>query len=199
MLIWLVLCCVIAEKCSLQAQSTSAVGRTTQQSAPKRSASFAIDYTVLFAKNVDVDAINNSKLRELPGHMFTFNSLDQGEESMLKNLTVPAILNIKVGAQVVLLKNLSADQGLVNGSRGVVVDVREADLDDGSKVTAPLVRFDSGAERLCTPEVWAVEMGKKVVASRTQVPLRLAWALSMHKSQVRSMRVLLWHLCTASL
>jgi ATP-dependent DNA helicase PIF1 len=39
------------------------------------------------------------------------------------------------------------------------------------------------AERVLSPEVWEIEFGGKTVAKRTQIPLRLAWALSIHKSQ----------------
>ena len=47
----------------------------------------------------------------------------------------------------------------------------------------PLVRFANGIERLCTPEEWSVEQGGKITAQRVQVPLKLAWAISIHKSQ----------------
>lgn len=47
----------------------------------------------------------------------------------------------------------------------------------------PVVLFPNGVERLCTPEEWKVETGGRVTATRVQVPLRLAWAISIHKSQ----------------
>ena len=122
----------------------------------------------------------------------------------------PKVLQLKRGAQVMLLKNLDVAKGLSNGTRGVVVGFRppaaaelreasgsggggESKLAQGSAREFPVVRFmltgstASGGskteERLVTPESWTIEQGGKVVARRGQLPLKLAWAITIHKSQ----------------
>lgn len=72
-----------------------------------------------------------------------------------------------------LLKNISVSKGLVNGARGVVV---------GFEATTPRVRFKFG-EYLCKLERWSIKTPTGHVISRTQVPLKLAWAFSIHKAQ----------------
>ena len=100
-------------------------------------------------------------------------------------------LELKINAQVMLTKNW-ADAGLVNGSRGVVVGFQPQRVEhDGTKMTygvppgeysCPLVRFDSGQTLVVKPAstFQALEGG---ACARTQIPLKLAWALTIHKSQ----------------
>jgi len=82
----------------------------------------------------------------------------------------------------------------VNGARGVVIKFKSSETDDGDKRMFPVVRFEqsmggaddedtSTTDRLITTEEWSLESGGRVVASRSQIPLKLAWALSIHKSQ----------------
>lgn len=86
------------------------------------------------------------------------------------------MLQLKVGAQVILVRTLSPEEGLVNGSRGVVTRF----LGVGR---APVVRFGTGKEVAIRRNSWTVKSGDRVVATRVQMPLDLAWALSTHKSQ----------------
>jgi len=76
---------------------------------------------------------------------------------------------------------------LVNGARGVVVGFAKPEKTPDKSFAAskkfPLVRFTSGVTRVITPEQWVVEVGGTSKATRKQVPLNLAWALSIHKSQ----------------
>lgn len=94
------------------------------------------------------------------------------------------------------VQNLSTTLSLVNGSRGIVVDFvgpsPQQPEQDGSASGAarnavqywPLVQFAEGGEtRVMEPETWKVEKNGREIASRTQVPLTLAWALSVHKCQ----------------
>jgi ATP-dependent DNA helicase PIF1 len=74
-----------------------------------------------------------------------------------------------------LVKNIDVKAGLVNGSRGVVVGFSTSGL--------PTVRFRSGAQHTMHPENWTVQVGVGRSASRRQVPLVLAWGISIHKSQ----------------
>ena len=81
-------------------------------------------------------------------------------------------ITLKVGAQVVLTRALDVSAGLVNGSRGVVVDL--------PKNGYPIVSFAAGVQRTVGPVHHEVAGG---AATRSAIPLALAWALSMHKSQ----------------
>jgi hypothetical protein len=94
---------------------------------------------------------------------------------------VPQVLRLKVGAQVVLLKNLNPARGLVNGSRGVVCgfDKSAAHLAEH----APRVRFANGIVRTIEREQWESKTGDIVHARCSQIPLALAWAITIHKSQ----------------
>ena len=99
----------------------------------------------------------------------------------------PARLDLKVHAQVILTKNMP-EHGLVNGSRGVVIDfqtkvrvVGEYGVSDG-RYSAAVVRFDTGQTMTVTPaSFYAWTFGGE--ATRVQLPLKLAWALTVHKSQ----------------
>jgi ATP-dependent DNA helicase PIF1 len=87
-----------------------------------------------------------------------------------------------------LLKNISTDTGLVNGSRGVVIGYEEEkENQEWIKIQPdrkwPRVRFTNGLETTIYPDKWQIEQGGKVLATRQQVPLLLAWALTVHKAQ----------------
>jgi ATP-dependent DNA helicase PIF1 len=97
--------------------------------------------------------------------------------------------------QVMLAKNLETSAGLVNGARGVVVgftrpqERRSLLVEASAKPVSPsgmwpVVKFASdNVERMIMPESWTIMEGDKEVAKRTQIPLLLAWALSVHKCQ----------------
>jgi len=109
-----------------------------------------------------------------------------------------------------LLKNIDLDRGLANGSRGVVVRFQrpksESEIPTGfKKMDFPVVRFmsvkpvgkdkcddesssasvvsESDNEFVIHPEEWSNKMGDQTISSRVQIPLRLAWSISVHKSQ----------------
>lgn len=92
-----------------------------------------------------------------------------------KECRAPKDLLICVGAQVMLLKNLNVEAGLANGSRGVVIGFAPTGW--------PMVRFLNGHEIQIGPEQWKVRYNKEITAIRIQFPLKLAWAMSIHKSQ----------------
>lgn len=105
---------------------------------------------------------------------------NEGLRKLLENLPVPAVLTLRIGAQVILLKNLDTKNELVNGAQGIVES-----FSPGADKTAmyPVVRFKSGVVAKIESDTWSIESGGKVVASRSQVPLGLSWAISIHKSQ----------------
>jgi len=83
---------------------------------------------------------------------------------------------ILVHARVLLIKTLSPARGLVNGSRGIVEGFTP-------QSNLPIVRFSNGVTEIIGQEEFSVSVADTVLASRRQLPLALAWAISIHKSQ----------------
>jgi ATP-dependent DNA helicase PIF1 len=177
------------------------------------------------------------KMRALVGKLYKYDAIDTGtitdlamREKLLANMMAPKTLELKKGAQVMLIKNI--DDALVNGSLGKVIafmdektfeiyqnneelfrdDITPEDIEDMDEETRtrfssikakfsskkefsaaagldlPLVQFSlaDGTSRamLVQPEEWKVELPTgEVQAQRQQIPLILAWALSIHKAQ----------------
>lgn len=153
--------------------------------------SLGIKPTVLFARNKDVDTLNKLCLQELPGGkaMSTFTAVDVGDQYHLTNLKkwsrYPEVLEVKEGAQVMLLQNVDISLGLCNGSRGIV---RGFDDEKGHILVQFLSGQIVGIERHCITKFErkrneSGEMESVGVASRSQYPLKLAWAITIHKSQ----------------
>mmetsp|Transcript_3110 Transcript_3110/g.9504 ORF Transcript_3110/g.9504 Transcript_3110/m.9504 type:complete len:700 (+) Transcript_3110:314-2413(+) len=158
-----------------------------------------IQSTLLFSHNRDVDRLNNEKLRQLPRRGAEFEADDYvvpslgasssvqkqlSGHSFWKTCRAPKRLQLKVGAQVMLLKNINQSEGsyLVNGSRGVV----EAFEGEGCD-RIPVVRFRNGQVRRVAPAVFSTTIPGMGSCYRNQIPLVLAWAMSVHKSQGMSL------------
>ena len=153
---------------------------------PRSPSDLEIIPTVLYATNFNTNSHNAEELARLPYPSETYTSVDSigGEDSkFVRNQfdqIIPASSTFCVGAQVMLKANLNVDAGLVNGSRGVVTQV----IPQGVRV-----KFLCGDELLITPHVWTIELpGKKdseisTKNVRSQIPLILAWSLTIHRSQ----------------
>ena len=150
----------------------------------KRLPNDGIEPTRLYCKNADVGKENLERLAQLPGPEQQLACRDEwrvypSEGSKVEadmEAKAPAVLRLKVGAQVMLTRNM-ADHGLVNGSRGVV----EGFIPQGG----PVVRFDNGKTlALEQSDVFAGNRDGCLV--RWQYPLKLAWAVTVHKSQGQS-------------
>ncbi|XXG85322.1 hypothetical protein AAC387_Pa11g0418 [Persea americana] len=146
--------------------------------------------TRLYPRNEDVRRVNEEKLRSLGGEVITYIAQDEGEESgkkQLKQGIAPQELELCLGARVMLLKNLDPMNGLVNGATGTVTGFVKSRRKVLSSICAkqvlPRVQFDSKLEIEVEPDSWDVMDGDVVLATRRQVPLTLAWALSIHKCQ----------------
>lgn len=137
----------------------------------------------LFSHNADVDAVNDAQLGKLPASSRTFLMQKTGPERVTDALTrgclSPDVLVLKEGARVMFTKNNFVEH-FVNGTLGTVVG-----FEQGSGY--PIVETLSGLRITVEPMTWAIEEGGKVVASITQTPLRLAWAMTIHKSQGMSL------------
>lgn len=142
---------------------------------------FGIKPTRIFTTNSDVDFINEQELDKLSNNDFYMYKMKveifdfvQNKEKYIKNSLAPEVLQLCVGAQVMLLYNIDVEHGLANGSRGVVIDFVEG---------FPMVKFMNGEQRIIDYQTWNIEEGKVHVACISQVPLKLAWCITVHKSQ----------------
>ena len=140
--------------------------------------------TKLHTHNSDVDAYNTFELNKLAGNKVVYEMTTTGIASLVRNLKdsyclAPESLAVGIGAIVMFLKN-NFNRGYVNGTLGQVVGF---DADNGY----PVVKTIRGREIIAYPETWLMEDGGEVLASVSQVPLRLAWAITVHKSQGMSL------------
>ncbi len=136
-------------------------------------------YTELHTVNIDVDKENQKRLEQLAGDEMIYSQTTSGSqnyvESLSRSVLAPADLRLKRGALVMAVKN-SLERKYVNGSLGTVVDFDPA-------TDYPIVEFVHGKEVTMQPDTWEMRDGDKKRASITQIPLRLAWAITIHKSQ----------------
>ncbi|XP_021260514.1 ATP-dependent DNA helicase PIF1 isoform X2 [Numida meleagris] len=179
------------DKTFISLLSAVRLGRCTEevisllmQTATNRSERDGILATRLCTHKDDVELTNERRLRQLSGELHTFEALDS--DPMLVKLIdaqcpVGGRVELKVGAQVMLAKNLDVSQGLVNGARGVVVGF------ETEQKGLPKVRFLCGVTRVIKMERWLFKGPSGVHLSRQQLPLKLAWAISIHKSQGMSL------------
>lgn len=140
--------------------------------------------TKLFSHNVDVDRVNDQELSKIDETEKVFEMESYGgPEGLLaalkKGCLSPETLVLKVGATVMFTKN-SPKEGYVNGTLGEVIGF---DKDSGS----PIVKTKAGDEVIVEAAEWVVEENGKVRAGISQLPLRLAWAITVHKSQGMSL------------
>ncbi|XP_059200796.1 ATP-dependent DNA helicase PIF1 [Centropristis striata] len=163
------------------------VGRVTEEVTAKlmESAYHHIERDGILATRLcthkdDVELTNENKLQQLPGSVRVFEALDS-DPALARTIDahspVSRLIQLKVGAQVMLTKNLDVARGLVNGARGVVVAF------ESGKHGLPRVRFLCGVTEVLKTERWVFKSGGGIHLSRQQLPLKLAWAISIHKSQ----------------
>lgn len=133
----------------------------------------------LYTHNADVDKINEQKLKLLDSPPEKFIATAKGNKSLIEtmknNILAPFEFELKKEAEVMFVKN-NFEKGFFNGTLGVVKDFSEEGY--------PIVETKDGDLIVAEPEEWKIEdENGKTLASITQVPLRLAWAITIHKSQ----------------
>lgn len=150
--------------------------------------------TQLYSRNANVDHLNTAELRKLPGQPKVFVMTGTGPDHLVTALKrgclSPETLSLKIGARVIFTKNDVASR-FVNGTIGTVTEF--------SKHTGmPVIKTDSGLSAVTSvaqagrvihvePADWNMQDSGRVLATITQIPLRLAWALTVHKSQGMSL------------
>ena len=159
----------------------------------------SIKPTVLFSRNADVDKVNDVNMNALDTSLHTFAAITVIDKSKWTDaeMTMPdkssdifkfavnkldtdapytAALDLRIGAQVMLLTNMDIDKGLVNGSRGIITSFA---LVAGRSL--PVVKFKRGEPCIIEPYVWYSHEMPHI--GRQQIPLRIAYAITIHKSQ----------------
>jgi ATP-dependent DNA helicase PIF1 len=146
--------------------------------------------TTLYSRKMDVYMENMNELDKLEGTIFQFQAKDsfdaytkKGRSEYYEKMVeedIPSSIILKVGAQVMLKKNLDVTRGLANGSRGVVTNLGKDYAD---------VKFLNGKQVQVKYAKWEIE-DKDGLFVRSQIPLILAWATTIHKSQGSSIDLL---------
>ncbi len=135
--------------------------------------------TRLYTHNIDVDVVNTKELTKIQGKEKSFTMHSRGNETLVsilkKSCLAPEVLNLKVGARVMFIKN-NLEEGYANGSLGVITSLE-----------GPEVRLSNHKVIKVPIESWRIEEEGRILAEISQVPLRLAWAITVHKSQGMSL------------
>jgi len=154
---------------------------TAPQSVPK-----------LFSHNIDVDRVNNEMLATLSGKAHAFGMSSQGPYALTgalqRGCLSPETLYLKIGAVVMFTKN-NPKERFANGTLGIV---EAFDAMSGY----PIIAARNGVRVTVEPMDWTVEENGKVRARIAQLPLRLAWAITVHKSQGMSLDAAVMDLST---
>jgi ATP-dependent DNA helicase PIF1 len=145
----------------------------------------------LYPHNANVDRVNDEALARIEGEVAVFEMRSEGGKALVESLKrgclSPETLALKEGAAVMFTRN-NFDKGYVNGTLGTVTGFAESGY--------PLVRLAhrataegtrEGATTEAAPEEWRIDDRSRTLAKIVQVPLRLAWAITVHKSQGMSL------------
>lgn len=135
----------------------------------------------LFPVNRQADSLNDMRLAGIDEPEHAFFAETAGPEHLVerlkRNMLAPERLVLKAGAAVMALRNDQEHQ-YVNGSLGTVRGFAAE-----NKGGWPIVEFENGNIVTMRPAAWELTDGESVLASVNQVPLRCAWAITIHKSQ----------------
>ena len=142
--------------------------------------------TRLFTHNLEVDTLNTKRLQEIDAPLFNYKMEEEGNEyliSVMKNNCLsPELLKLKVGATVMFTRNKfdedSGEPEYVNGTIGTVIQLSNNFIS---------VKTHGGKIIDVDQAEWTIEENGQVKASIIQYPLKLAWAITIHKSQGMSL------------
>jgi len=138
--------------------------------------------TRLHTHNAEADRHNDDSLSKVEGNAHVFHMTSRGARSLVEglkqNCLSPETLTLKEGASVMFTRN-NFEEGYVNGTLGEVVGFAPNGY--------PIVKTKTGRRIEAAPGEWSITDGPKILAQVTQIPLRLAWAITVHKSQGMSL------------
>jgi ATP-dependent exoDNAse (exonuclease V) alpha subunit len=136
------------------------------------------DHIKLYTHNENVDGINREAFEKMKGETRVYHMVTKGKAqlvaSLKNNCLADEILQLKIGAKVICIKN-AQDRSYVNGSMGKV-----ASFDNEG---APVIELVSGKKVTIKADSWKIEEDGKIKAELSQLPVKLAWAITVHKSQ----------------
>lgn len=146
----------------------------------KEECDLAIRPTKLFCMNEHADIVNARELDAIETtNVYVYNLQVVKSKSVMCDVTkkcnAPKTLKLCEGAEVLLIINLDQECGLINGSRGTIVHFTKNHL--------PVVKFINGITRKINYNVWEINEDGRAIANITQIPLKLAYAITIHKSQ----------------
>jgi len=144
---------------------------------------FHLNPPKLYTHNIDVDLINSAELAKIKNESKQYNMTHSGRKKIVevlkKSCLAPESLILKIGAKVMFVKN-NFEVGVVNGTLGEVIGFDEF-------TDYPQVRIKTGKIISVEPDIWTIDELGKTLAEIRQFPLRLAWAITVHKSQGMSL------------
>jgi hypothetical protein len=143
------------------------------------------DYITLSSHNATADSINAQKLKSLPGKAYQFKAEISGD---FPSHAYPAdeVLELKKEAQVMFIKNdISPDKLYYNGKIGKIIDISQEAISvlcqgDDEPIHVSTVDWSNTKYQL---NEQTKEVEEEIIGTFTQYPLRLAWAITIHKSQ----------------
>ena len=138
--------------------------------------------TRLHTHNADADRVNEESLAKIQKPTKVFHMTSRGARNLVEVLKEdclsPETLTLKEGASVMFTRN-NFEEGYVNGTLGIVTGFANSGC--------PIVKTKSGRTIEVEPAEWTIQDGNKILARILQVPIRLAWAITIHKSQGMSL------------